>query len=106
MDFSNSIFVKQKINRKLFPYKFTSVQDESGKIYVIGGLIKDLVLPVTFRLDEELNFDEVGVMSTGRYAAPVTLLADSFILVAGGCVHPTDPLNYTRSTEIFDIKTF
>ena len=63
---------------------FSSVQTSSGDIYMIGGLVKDLVLRNTFVIDEYLQHNEVASMKTGRFCAPTVILKDNFILVAGG----------------------
>ena len=51
---------------------------------MIGGQVKDLVLRQTFMLDENLNYGEVGSMKTARYCAPVVMIKDNYIVVAGG----------------------
>jgi len=66
------------------PSSFTSVQSESGAIYMVGGLVKDLVLKNTFKLDENLVYDEMAMMKQGRFCAPLTFLKDKFIVAAGG----------------------
>jgi hypothetical protein len=72
---------------------------------MIGGLVKDQVLRQTFMLDENLNYKEIALMNVARFCAPVTLLKDSFILVAGGQTSASNRTTYTSSTEIFSIAT-
>ena len=85
LNFKKQSFIKEKINSEtLLPSFFTSVQSESGKIYMIGGLVKDIVLRQTFMLDENLYYKEIAMMKVARFSAPITLLKDAFILAAGG----------------------
>jgi hypothetical protein len=85
LDFKKQSFIKEKITSEtLLPTNFTSVQNESGKIFMIGGLVKDLVLRQTFMLDENLNYSELSSMKTPRYCPPAVMLMDNYIVVAGG----------------------
>ena len=66
------------------PSCFTSVQCESGKIFIVGGLVKDIVMKNTFQIDEDLVYSEMSAMKIGRFNAPITLLRDKFVIVVGG----------------------
>ena len=88
----------------LMPSAFTSVQLESGKIFIVGGLIKDIVMKSTYQLNENLNFAEMATMKTARFSAPIALLADKFILAAGGQTHISRNKS-TNTTELYEIAT-
>jgi hypothetical protein len=38
----------------------------------------------TFLIDENLVYEEMAMMKTARFNAPIVLLKDKFILAAGG----------------------
>ena len=104
LDFKKQSFIKEQIkSESLLVSNFSSVQTTSGKIYMVGGLVKDLVLKNTFVIDEYLQHQESTSMKTGRFCAPVTLLKDNFILAAGGQTK-NQVKKYTNSVEIFDIS--
>jgi hypothetical protein len=49
LDFKRQCFIKEKLDAgTLLPTCFTSVQCESGKIFMVGGLVKDLVMKNAF----------------------------------------------------------
>jgi len=50
----------------------------------VGGLVKDLILKSVFRIDGNLQYDEMKWMKTGRFCAPIALVNDRLILAAGG----------------------
>jgi len=50
----------------------------------VGGLVKDLILKSVFRIDENLQYDEMMVMKTGRFCAPIALVNDRYVVTAGG----------------------
>lgn len=60
------------------------MQTVSGKIYAVGGLDRELVIKSVFAIDEDLVVKEVAMMKTARFNAPVTLLKDKYLVVAGG----------------------
>ena len=71
LDFKKQNFVKEKIDSQtLMPSCFSTVQTKEGSIYMIGGIVKDMVLKNTFVLNENLVYDEVAMMKIGRYSAP------------------------------------
>jgi len=69
---------------------------------MIGGLVKDLVLKNCFVINENLVYDELAMMKTGRFSAPVALLNDKYIVVAGGSVSNVKN-KFTNLCEIYDI---
>ena len=71
---------------------------------MVGGTVKDLVLRNTFRLDQNLSYDEMSPMKTQRFNTPICLLKDSFILAAGGQISTSNKGKYTNATELYDIK--
>ena len=88
------------------PSAFSSVQTQSGKIFLVGGLVKDLVLKQTYRIDENLLYEEMMVMKTGRFCTPIALVNDRYILAAGGQITPSNKGNYyTNASEVYDIVT-
>lgn len=85
LDFKRQCFIKEKIDSQtLLPSCFTSVQCDSGKIYTVGGLVKEIVMKNTFCIDENLVYEEMAMMKTGRFNAPIVLLKDKFVFAAGG----------------------
>lgn len=105
LDFKQQSFVKEKIQSETrLPAGFSSCQTEDGCIYMVGGTVKDLVLRNAFRLDQNLNYDEMSPMKSQRFNTPICLLKDNFILAAGGQVSASAKLKYTNAVEIFDIK--
>lgn len=105
LDFKQQSFVKERINSETkLPGGFSSCQTEDGCIYMVGGVVKELVLRNTFRLDQNLNYDEQNAMKNPRFNTPICLLKDNFILAAGGQVSASARLKYTNAVEIFDIK--
>lgn len=61
-----------------------------------------MVLKNTFVLNENLVYDELAMMKNARYSAPIALLNDKFIVVAGGS-NSNVKGKFTNSAEIFDI---
>ena len=57
------------------------------------------------RIDTDLSMAEVASMRQARFSAPVTLLRDNFILVAGGLTMPSNRNRATTLAEILDLKT-
>lgn len=53
---------------------------------MVGGKVNEMILKNTFRLDENLVYDDLASMKTGRFNAPITLIKDKYILTAGGQV--------------------
>jgi len=72
---------------------------------MVGGLVKDMVLKNTFVLDENLVYDELAPMKIGRFSAPIALLNEKFIMVAGGQINTakSKTIPYTNSAELYDI---
>jgi hypothetical protein len=105
LDFKQQSFVKEKIQSETrMPAGFSSCQTEDGCIYLVGGVVKDLVLRNTFRLDQSLSYEELSPMKSQRFNTPICLLKDNFILAAGGQTNPSAKLKYTNAVELFDIK--
>ena len=86
------------------PSCFSTVQVLSGRIYMIGGLVKDIIMKNTFQIDENLVYEEMALMKVGRFNTPVTLLKDKYILAAGGQTSTTKN-KFTSSAELFDINS-
>ena len=85
LDFKKQSFVRENIiSQMLMPSAFTTVQQESGRIILVGGLIKDIVMKSTYSIDENLHFSELASMKQCRFGAPAALLHDKYVLVAGG----------------------
>ena len=84
------------------PSCFSTAQTAQGKIYMVGGLVKDMVLKNTFVIDENLVYNELAMMKVGRFSAPLALLNDKYILAAGGHIS-TAKNKYTNSAELYDI---
>jgi hypothetical protein len=70
---------------------------------MVGGVVKDIILKSTFKLDENLVYDEMAMMKQGRFGAPITLLKDKYIVAAGGQVN-TNKCKYTNLVEVMDIQ--
>lgn len=105
LDFKRQSFIKETIaSQMLMPSSFTSVQLDSGKIYIVGGLIKDIVMKSTYSLDENLNFSELSNMKTARFSAPVALLNDKYVITAGGQTSVNRNKN-TNTAELYEIAT-
>jgi hypothetical protein len=71
---------------------------------MIGGQVKerDLVLKNAWQIDENLVYDELASMKTGRFGTPTANLNDKFILVAGGQIGKN---KFTNLCEIYDVQT-
>jgi len=69
---------------------------------MVGGLVKDIILKNTYFIDENLVYDEMASMKSGRFNAPIALLNDKFILVAGGQIG-IGKNKFTNIAEVFDI---
>jgi len=79
------------------------VQTASGRIFTVGGLVKELILKSTFKIDEDLTYEEMNQMKTGRFNTPIVLVNDRFIVAGGGQINVNNKGNYyTNATEIFD----
>lgn len=89
----------------ILPSSFSSVQTENGRIYVVGGIHFDKAQKTTLRIDTDLSMAEVASMRQARFSAPVTLLRDNFILVAGGLTMPNNRSRATTLVEFLDLKT-
>ena len=104
LDFKRQSFIKEKINSQTFlPTCFSSIQTSSGKIFIVGGLFKDLILKSVFRIDENLQYYEMMVMKTGRFCAPIALVNDRYVVTAGGQISIANKGNYyTNASEVYD----
>ena len=56
-------------------------------------------------METDLSLAEVANMRQARFNAPITLLRDNFILVAGGLTMPSNKGRATTLCEILDLKT-
>ena len=103
LDFKQQKFLREQIESQMvLPNNFTSCQITAGNIFVVGGILNGMVLKNTFELNESLQYRNVAVMTQARHSAPIILLKDRFILVAGGNTE-IQSKKYTKSTEIYDI---
>jgi len=50
----------------------------------LGGLFKDVIQKTVFRIDGNLQYDEMMVMKTARFCTPIALVNDRYIIAAGG----------------------
>jgi len=106
LDFKSQSFNKQKIKTdNKFPSKFRSVQTLDGRIFIVGGILKEQVYKGVFLLDCNLYLQEMATMKQGRFNAPTLLIKDSFIITAGGHINLQNATKSTNSVELYDIKT-
>jgi N-acetylneuraminic acid mutarotase len=71
---------------------------------MVGGLVKDLVMKNTYQVDENLVYSELAAMKVGRFNAPIALLRDKCVLVAGGQVNNSKN-KFTNAVELYDSLT-
>ena len=92
LDFKKKLFVKEQIQSALFfPMYFSSIQLETGNIFVMGGIDSDkIVTNRVFEINDSLQMRTVNRMKVPRYSFAVALLRENYILVAGGCVQTVD----------------
>ena len=105
LDFSKQSFVKQTIDSKqAFPTNFTSVQQSNGHIWIVGGILPDKSLSnKVLELTDYLQLKQGGSMNLARFATPVALLKENFIVAAGGVIS-TSNRKQTNQTELYDIS--
>ena len=100
LDFKRQSFIKERIDSQTFlPSCFSSCQTKSGKIFMVGGLVKDIVLKNTFQIDENLVYEELASMKVARFCPSIALIKDRYVLSAGGC---SARGKFTNACEIFD----
>jgi hypothetical protein len=68
---------------------------------MVGGLVKDLVMKNAYQIDENLVYSELATMKVGRFNAPIALLRDKCVIVAGGQVSNSKN-KFTNAVELYD----
>lgn len=86
----------------LNPYNFTSIQIPEGHIYMIGGIISDLVCRNCWEIDPNLIVEEKEPMKVGRFNIPLALVKDRFIFAIGGMIGKNKPCEIV---EAYDVNT-
>ena len=82
--------------------QFSSMQLQSGHIFVIGGQAQDLVLRSCFEIDGNMVMLEKEPMKTGRYNSALALLSDKLIFAIGGSIGKG---KVTDTVECYDTAT-
>lgn len=103
LDFKVQGFVREHITTKVnLSSAFSSMQLQSGHIFVIGGQAQDLVLRSCFEIDGNMVMLEKEPMKTGRYNSALALLSDKLIFAIGGS---TGKSKVTDTVECYDTTT-
>jgi hypothetical protein len=105
LDFKKQTFMKERVRNGKIPTGFTSVQTENGRIHLVGGYQGDAISKSCYTLEQDLSFYESSSMRTARYATPICLLKDQYIIAAGGLTSLVNKGRATSLTEILDTKT-
>jgi hypothetical protein len=87
LDFKVQGFVKENLTGKvLLPDRFSSIQLQNGHIYIVGGMIQDLISRNSYEIDGNMNIIDRPPMSKARYNCSLTLIFERFIFAIGGYV--------------------
>jgi len=105
LDFKIQKFVKEEIDTQgTLPSRFQSCQTINGNIYLVGGIMNGQIVKHSFELNEYFQLRRMCLMNKQRISAPIQLIKDRYILVAGGYISMNDRGMITKTTEILDIQ--
>lgn len=115
LDFRIKGFSKEQLTWKrnnghnLIPSQANSAQTTDSTIYIIGGYYEGSsagskqILDSCQSIDANLTVYERDKMKTARYAAPLALIRDRFILAISGCIS-RDSSVMTKQCEAYDTR--
>jgi len=100
LDFKTQAFIKCKIkSEEKMPSGISSCQTLNGDIFIVGGMVKGVVLRNTYKLHRKsFELEELQSMQTARYHVPICLVKDNFIIAAGGLASIKDKIAPTNLT--------
>ncbi|CDW76656.1 kelch motif family protein [Stylonychia lemnae] len=104
LDFKIQGFVKEQVHgQTLIPTGSSSIQNQSGNIYMIGGQSQDgQVSKSCWEIDTNMNMSEKAPMKQGRFSIAIALMFDKFIFAIGGATGKGSKAQASDQVEMYD----